>query len=154
MADPVTLAGESTTLGYRDLGGSGTYTSVGNRVSIEGPNRTREKVDTTVMPDSTGTFYRTSRPSNLLDSGELQLKVYYNPLDTTHAFLTTQYAASSATAAKNWQIKFSDGSTLAGDGYITGFNITGMNLQNSLVTADVVITLTGALTLTPFSDPG
>ncbi|APW63541.1 phage tail tube protein [Paludisphaera borealis] len=155
MPDPVVLFGESTVLGYRAIVGGTTYTPVGNRVSIDGPNLTRDKVDTTIQANEAGTFYRTSRPSNMLTPGELKLKVYYNPLDTTHQFLLTQLVAPAATASKNWQVLFSDGSAWSSDGYVTGYTASKMDVTGTgNVEADVTITLTGELTITPFVDPG
>lgn len=71
MAD---YAGEFTKLGYRDVGATGVYTYITNKVSVTGPNIERAVVDHSTMPEAVGTSYRKKRPSNLLDPGTLELQ--------------------------------------------------------------------------------
>ncbi len=145
MADPIVLFGESTVLAYKGV--SDTYVSIGNRISISGPDRERAVIETTVQGNGT---MRTYRPSNLIQPGKLELKVYYNPSDTTHTTLQGMLTASPATATKTWKMTFSDGATEVFDGFVTAFKVSGMDFDKN-VEAAVSIQISGVSVLTPFT---
>ena len=156
MADPVVLSGGSMTLAYGPADGTGTPIKVGNRVSLEDSGRPRQEVDTTVMPDTAGAIiYKTKRVSDLVDSGTWSLKLYYNPADTSHQFLLTNLVTPSATSARKWTLTLADGTTWASIGYVTDFKPSGLDVQDtSNIVADVTITRSGAITITPAGGGG
>lgn len=121
-----------------DSSGS-SYTAIGEINSIDGPNMSRETIDTTALDTSGG--YRTFIPS-FRDAGELNMEMNFT-LDT-YDDLKLDFEAS---AIRYWQVVFPDtgSTTLEFGGYVTSLG-TAISTDDK-VTASVTIKISGAVTL-------
>jgi len=96
-----------TTLGVDKTGG-GTYTLIGQILSIDGPSSEVGQVETTHLL-STWKNYRATLP----DGGEVAFEVEFDPTDTGtgtgaggHGYLKQLAATGGVPATKNWQITY------------------------------------------------
>lgn len=121
-----------------DSSGS-SYTAIGEINSIDGPNMSRETIDTTALDTSGG--YRTFIPS-FRDAGELNMEMNFT-LDT-YDDLKLDFEAS---AIRYWQVVFPDtgSTTLEFGGYVTSLG-TAISTDDK-VTASVTIKISGSVTL-------
>ncbi len=118
-----------------------SYTAIAQRVSIEGPDWKVGEADTTTLDDTVKKF----RPT-IAESGEVDMKIYYDPASATHAILTGLMVTP---ASNQWRITFTN--TAAGKytftGFLTGFKPTGMTVEGNLE-ADVKIRIDGLIGIT------
>lgn len=87
------------------------------------------------------------RMSGLASTGELEASVYYDPDDTSHAFLTTQ-AATSYQTSRNWKVTLTDGTptTWISSGYVKSFAVeTAVN--NTVLIGKLKVACTGVPTI-------
>lgn len=117
-----------------------TFTTIAQRVSIDGPEMSVGTADTTHL-DSTAKTHRITIP----DNGELELTIYYDPKDTTHQFCTGLMITPTQ---KNWQLVFSEGSIYQFNGTLTKWKPTGMEVESNLE-AEATIKVNGVVTITP-----
>lgn len=131
--------GEGTTLSYSSDGTS--YTPIAQVVSINGPSWAVAEVETTHLTSTDKEF----RPSEIPESGTLDFSIEYDADSTTHSAMTTLMATP---ATRYWQIGLNDTSstTWSGQGFLTGFSLTGMEVEGNLM-ADVSLRFTGGLTI-------
>lgn len=122
------LAGKGTLLQIKI---DTTWTTIGQRVSLSGPNRTVGTDDMTNL-DSTRVEYRPT----LLDNGDLSGTLQYDPADATHQVLED---LMDDPAERDWRLVLSNGYYYEiTDGFLTAFNVTGMEATGH-VTADFTI---------------
>jgi hypothetical protein len=124
----------------------GVWTTIGQRVSIEGPDAELGIRDVTNL-DS---VYKGKRPT-LPDLGKLTLKVFYDPNDGTHEACRARVFAPPSTPDL-FQLIWNDEmeSTHATDaisGFITKWTPNGMEVEET-VGADVEIDLTDSYAFT------
>ena len=128
--------GLGTQLGY-SLTSGGTFTTIGLRVSIEGPSPGQEEIDKTHL-DS---LLFEKRPGGLPNYENLKLKLWHDPGDTTHALIESWIT----TVPPNvwWKLMTQDTkqSTYEFTGWAKNFVKTGMDKDSNL-TADVEIVVT------------
>ena len=142
MPHPTTLPGLGTLLKLKI---AGTFTTIGQRVSIEGPDAELGIRDTTHLDSQ----YKGKRPT-LPDLGKISLKVFYDPNDTTHQTARAKVFTPPSTPDL-FQLAYADGlGTNAIDafsGYIKKWTPNGMEVEETLG-ADVEIEITDAYTFT------
>ncbi len=81
------------------------FTTIGSRITINGPNMSPVLVDGTDLDDTDTQMII----SGLVDLGEVSLTIHFLPTDTTHKLLHNLAAgASRQTADSNWKIIFAD----------------------------------------------
>ena len=134
--------GKGTLLQYGSGSPTLVYTTIAQRVSIDGPEIEVGTADTTTLDSST----KTSRPT-IPDGGELSGTLFFDPQDPTHLFL---YALLSSPAITPFQLIFNDvgPTTWAFNGILTKFKPNGMEVESNLG-ADFTIKLNGVPTHTP-----
>ena len=120
----------------------GTFTTIGQRVSISGPSRSVESVDETDL-DSAAVR---RRPDTIPDSGEVSLEIFWDPGDATHTILEELMAVPENV---NWRLVFNNrtGSRphRAFSGHLTGFDASGMEKGSDLM-ASLTIAIDGEIT--------
>ena len=132
--------GKGTLLAH---GISSVYTTVGQRVSLEGPEMEVGKADTTHL-DSTN---KTSRPT-IADPGEMSGKLWYDPQDTVHKLLFN--LIGTPTNTEQFKLTFADASPTVWtfDAWLSKFKPTGMEVESNLE-ADFTLQLIDIPTSTP-----
>ena len=127
--------------------GKGTTLSVGGTnitqlVNVTAPQMENPEIDTTVLSDTWRNFI-----ASIPDGGELTFTVNYDASTAVHGTLTTNFAAGTSSA---WVVTFADtgAATVGFSGPITGFS-WGEAAVDNLVTAQVTVKVTGAITITP-----
>lgn len=117
-------------------------TTIGQVVSISGPSWSVGTIETTLLASTNKTYLQ-----GLPDGGEVSAVIQYDPADSSQQILTGLMATP---AVSTWSITFTDAgaAVYAFSGILTGFEIGGME-QESIVTANISIKLTGAITITP-----
>jgi hypothetical protein len=137
-----TLPGEGTLLQMGDGAGTEVFTTIGQRVSIEGPETTVEAVEKTNL-DSTMKEYR---PSKVPDPGTLSMTIQYDPANVGHTSLKTR---SRTPTVNNYRLVFNNETTtrphMQFAAFVTSFNPTGMEVEENLQ-AEVEFQVTGAFT--------
>ena len=104
-------------------------------IGIDGPSMTVDAIETTDLDDTWKTFI-----ANIPDGGEISLELEFEPDDTDHAALFTDFAAGTSRA---WAIVFSDAgtTTFSGNGFVTSY---GPGAQaNDKLTCTVGIKVSG-----------
>lgn len=126
---------------YVDKTGSGTYTKVGQIMSISHAGRSSNVIEFKDL-DSTSLRKRPGLPN----PGNLTLELNYDPEDVNHLFLEAQ--ADAPTPDLDWRIRFgqTDPAQLREFvGFVTGFDSGGGENEDPLP-ATVTIEITGAIT--------
>lgn len=77
----------------------GTYTEVGNILSVSYPDASVESVDT----GNLGTLVKKSRPGQV-DPGEVSFDLQFDPGDTVHATLRAYVTGATAPAILWWRV--------------------------------------------------
>lgn len=135
------LPGEGTLL-QLEAATPGTFDTIAQRVTIEGPERSVEAVETTHLDSVAKQF----RPSKTPDNGELSMTIEFDPADVGHLRLET---LAATTATVNWRLVFNNETNTRPHrqfpGFITSFGYGGMETESNL-TADITIKVTGPLT--------
>ena len=91
------------------------FTTIGSRITIDGPNQQPVLADGTDLDDATVQMII----SGLVDAGELSMTIHFLPSDTTHKLLHNKL--HSQTADSDWKLIFSDATTWSFSGPISGF---------------------------------
>ncbi len=115
-------------------------TTITNRVSITGPSPEIGEVDTTNLDSPNGC--KENLPG-WKDWKEISMTIQYDPGEVTHIALTDLITTP---AVKNWTIIFSSAvaKTYSFTGWLKAFNVTGVEVSDDLVTAEITIRLTGS----------
>ncbi len=104
---------------YRATGSPLSYTQIAGLVGIGDIDMTREPVDTTLM-DQVGKFM-TKEGSKLIDGGEIELTLEFDPTSTGEANLYTDFKAD---ANGNYRISLPIGSpnaTFSFEGFVSNW---------------------------------
>lgn len=128
-----------TTIAVDTTGGSTTYTTIGQVLSIEGPSNEVGSVETTNL-SSTRKTYRPTLP----DGGELTFELEYDPSDTAgHKFLR---GLADAPQVLSWQVGYPLSPVVKDtfQGFLTKFAPSAGGPEENL-TASVTIKVTGAV---------
>lgn len=129
-----------TVLGIEDAGTPGTFNTIGGIQNIGGPELTVDEIDVTAH-DSPGQFEEVI--ATIKRSGEMTLTVVYDPVDTQHLRLKSEYDGRTVTG---YQITMpDDASTLITfDAFVKTF---GREFPfDGAMMANVVLRLTGEVT--------
>jgi len=118
------------------------FTTISQRVQVTAPDMENPRIDTTNL-DST---WRTNRAS-LPDGKEVAMTIQYDAAAVTHAALWTSFQAGTTEA---WKIIFADtgAAEVAWNGHIEKFSFGDADVDN-LILANITITVSGAVTITP-----
>lgn len=130
------VQGKGTLLQHGVTGTPIVYTTIANRVSIDGPDMSVAEIDTTDL-DS---LAMESIPG-LPDMGSVSMQINYTPSAITHKLLLGFMLTPSV---ELWQIVFRDGTKFPFSGYLTKFSDTGAEV-NGKITADIEIRVTGVI---------
>ncbi|MBI1347111.1 hypothetical protein GC163_12575 [bacterium] len=119
---------------------SGTYTNIANIENFSGPNPEIDMFEVAYLGDS----YVTKKPT-VINSGQLTLTIGYDPDNTTHQNLRTNFVAGTV---KSFRVSFTDNTptTFTFDGFVKSFSITGGTSRDQNK-AEVVIEITGSITV-------
>lgn len=116
-----------------------TYTTIGQRVSLDGPDGEFGTAETTHLDSSVRT-----RRATIEDPGKLSGKLYYDPNGDSHDYLKGKYGVVT-----NYRLIFADGKTTPAratfPGILTKLKPTGMEVDSNLE-ADFEVQITGAIT--------
>lgn len=114
------------------------FTTVGDVVSIGGPNITKEEIEVTALDSTAKEFI-----GALDDPGELTMELNWNPQDAQHVNLRSD---AEGTTVRNYRIVFNDVSSTQVDfaGEVMEFSIN--TEPNDAVKASVRVKITGSLT--------
>ena len=128
MADTgygITLAGATTTNFFAEI------------IGVTLPDQTREKIDTSHTATASGR--KTYIPSDLIDGGELEVEINFNPATTIPV----------AAAAETWTLTFGDtgATTWAFSGFI--ISAGGEAPLEDRMTATITLAISGPITVTP-----
>lgn len=126
MAAPILGTGAS-------IGNGGGWTGDVTSISWDGIERASIATSTLGTTDA-----MTYIPGDLYDAGEITVEGQHDAAGG---------APPIGGADATWTLTFSDASTLAASGFVTGYSIT--NALEEVVTFSMTIKLTGALTATP-----
>lgn len=120
------------------------FTTIAQRIEIDHPERTREKLNTSDLDTTNATYI----PAAILENGEVKFKLWHDAAQATHAALLASLAAG--TASESWKIINSDtGAEVdAFSGFITSYK-KGTAKMKELIDASITICITGAITNTP-----
>lgn len=132
------VKGKGSTIGFN--AGSGATVVIGQVVSISGPSASVGTVESTNLASTARTFLTT-----IPDMGEVSFTVNWDHDLNTQSGLETILKTPDDTVA--WLITLSDATTIGFDGLLTGFNITGMEIDG-LVQAEITVKVTGDITIT------
>lgn len=112
------------------------YTTIANRVSIDGPEMTVEEIDATDL-DSLAMETEPGLP----DPGSISMTINYKPTDTTHKLL---YDLVFTPTVELWQLVFKDGTKYPFSGWLSKFAPGGVEVNGKL-TAEIEIRVTGVI---------
>ena len=122
----------------------GTYTTIGQVLSITGPAPSVAAVETTNLASTRHTY----RPSKIPESGEVTFQIQSDPNDATVIILQ---GLMDAPASKNWRIISADGLTTPSkdqfSGFLTAWNRSGQEVESNVI-VDATIKISGAITRT------
>lgn len=126
----------------RAASGGGSFVTIANIMNISPPNMQRDSLETTKHNDEDR--FRTFIPG-LIDPGEIQLSVTWDPDDTTHDFIDELESANVA----DYKIKFpaAVAKELEFKAFLTNFEPSGE--VDGLLSADVTYKVSGPVTLSP-----
>lgn len=119
------------------------YTTVAQRLRIKPNEPTRNKLETTDLDSTAETSV-----SGILREGEVELEVFLDTADATHAALWTLKGSG---AVGDWKIIYADtGATVdAFSGWISGGPTTGEMTTDGLQKATIKMQITGVVVRTP-----
>lgn len=128
--------GLGTQLQY-SLTDTGTFTTIGLRVSIEGPSPAQEEIDKTHL-DS---LLFEKRPGGLPNFENLKLKIWHDPGDTDHALMESWVTTVPPNVFFKLNLQDTKQSSYTFGGWAKTFAKTGMDKDSNL-TADVEVVVT------------
>ncbi len=135
MADTL---GEDTRLQYESAT-PGTYTTIAQVTSIEGPEREREAVPKTHL----GSTAKEYRGSKIPDNGEVSFVALFDPANATHEKMEELFASGDTV---NWRLVFNNDTNSRPHrqfaGFLTNWKPTGMEVDSN-VEMNVTIKITG-----------
>lgn len=131
------VKGKGATLGYAV--GTGAATTIGSVVSISGPSASVGTVECTDLSSTSRTFV-----STIGDAGELTFTVNFDSDEATHTGLFAYVASPSDDLS--WVITLSDSGTITADGILTGYSISGAEIDG-VMQAEISVKLTGDITI-------
>jgi hypothetical protein len=134
--------GLGTQLAY-SLTDTGTFITLGLRVSIEGPSPTQAEISKTHL-DST---LEEKRPGGLPDFENLKLKIWHDPGDVDHALMESWVTTVPPNVFFKLSMKDTMQSMYQFGGWVKSFSKTGMDKDSNL-TADVEVVVTSVPDLT------
>ena len=110
--------------------------------SVDGPNMSRESINTTHMGTTTALTFM---PADLVDSGDLTLTFHFDPS------LTPPINAAAETVTITWPVPagLSAGATWVASAFMTGYQ-PGAQI-GELMTAQATLKISGAITITAAS---
>lgn len=135
--------GYGTTLGYREVGGS-TYTTVAKIINIDDKKIKRKKIGITTLDSANHTE---ECQAGMVEPDAFKFRMIYNKTD--HATLLGY--ANLAAPNKDWKITLSDGSNIAGTGYISEFPESPKAENEKVYENEISIQPVGKWTFTPAS---
>lgn len=142
MSHPTDLPAKGTLL---QLKIAGTFTTIGQRVSLDGPDAQLGIRNPTHLDSS----YVAKRPT-LPDLGKMSGKLLFDPNDTVHPVMRAKVFSPPA-APDDFKLIFADGFTTPASevfkGYVTKFTPTGIEVEANLE-ADFEIEITDSYTFT------
>jgi hypothetical protein len=139
--------GLGTQLAY-SLTSGGPFTTIGLRVSIEGPSPSQEEIDKTHL-DS---LLIEKRPAGLPDFENLKLKLLHDPADATHELIESWVTTVPPVVFFQLNLQDTAQSSYAFEGWAKSFAKTGMDKDSNL-TADVEVVVTSVPAVT-HNNPG
>lgn len=150
VSHPQVWAGKGTLLQHGVGTGPVVWTTLAQRVEIDGPEMEVGTRETTHLDSAARTFGAT-----ILDTGEVSMTLDYDPGEPTHTLLTGLLTGQTV---EQWQTVDTDvitggvaaGSTIAFLGILTKFKPTGMTVDDNLQ-AEVSIKGSGVPTFTKVS---
>jgi hypothetical protein len=113
------MIGNGTTLGVGDGASPEVFSTIGEVVSISGPNQTAAVADTTNLSSTARTFIR-----GLEDAGEINVECNLDPADTAQDAV---YTAFTAGTAKNYKLSLTDSApveTVTFSALVTAYGIS------------------------------
>ncbi len=133
------LIGEGTLLQVGNgAGPPEVFTTIGQRVTIGGPNLQVEAVDQTDLDDAVVT----SRPGQIPDMGELSLSIFFDPANTGHQQLETDCLTPGPTTIRSYRLVFNNNTSSRPHrefkAFPTAFATNGME-RNGNLGADVTL---------------
>jgi hypothetical protein len=131
--------GRGATLAYKTTSG-GTFNTIGNVVSVEGPNITVGEVEATILTSTFKPYLPT------LPEGEVTLNVRHIGFDPAVQALRAM-VATAPVPVLYWMLTYEDTSTDAFQGFPKGYSISGIE-NETIVDASIPIRLTTAVTPT------
>jgi hypothetical protein len=119
----------------------GVYVTIGQRISIEGPDGTNEMLDISDL-DSVAV----EKGPTLPDNGDVTMTVWFDPNDANHAQLEAWRTTPPATIPLH-KIVFptSPSKSVQFGAWVSGFKPTGMEAKGYLQ-AEVKLTISGGVT--------
>lgn len=134
------LASQGMTLGVGNAASPEVYTSISDISDITGPDGSAGEIEVTDLSSSAKAFRR-----GLPDNGSVKFTIFYQPADTQHAQLFSDFSASTETA-RNYRITFTDSpnTTWTFNAYVANFSIS--NGLDGVTTADVSLRIKGTIT--------
>lgn len=112
----------------------GTTGAIGEILSLDGPELTREAIESTHYGTTTA---RTFEPGTLYDPGEI----------TGTLQVDTSSLPDIAAVAETWTLTFPSGGTWAASGFMTAHQVTTSGIEDR-AEASFTIRLSGAVTVT------
>lgn len=136
--------GQGVTLAV-DKTGSGTFTTLAQFTSFDGPSRSVGSIETTNL-SSVSKEYRPGVP----DAGEVSGTLQFDAADTNQTFLM---GLTTAPAILDWKLTFpttTHATIFSFSGFLTDFSIAPGEIED-VTTADVTIKITGPITVSTAS---
>ena len=135
------IPGKGTLLKAEFTPGSNTFTTISQRVTIDGPTYETRIQEVTDLDSSAAIYLPT-----IADFGEVSGQIYFDPDESTHTSMIGLIEADPLIAI-DWQVVFTDAtpSTYEFTGILTSFEIGGAEVEGFLV-ADYTIKVSGGIT--------
>lgn len=114
-------------------------TTITQRVTISGPNRAVDSIETTNLDTATA---KTFRPG-LVDNGEISCEFQYDPNDASHTSLESKVGDD----AEAWSVIYNTDPavTISFSAFVTGFEVSGMESGSNL-TGSLTLKISGNIT--------
>jgi hypothetical protein len=140
--------GLGTQLAYC-LTSTGTFTTIGLRVSVEGPSPNQEEIDKTHL-DS---LLFEKRPGGLPNFENLKLKIWHDPADATHELIESWITTVPPVVFFQLNLQDTAQTSYAFEGWAKSFAKTGMDKDSNL-TGDIEIVVTSVPVVTHLNPGG
>lgn len=119
-----------------------SFTTIGQIESVKLNNSKNEPIEVTLITDTSKKYV-----ASIIDAGEVELKIKFDPADTTHIKLKTDHDAGTE---GSWQITCTDpgAAVITFAALVTDYDI-GEAMTNNVVILTVKLKISGAVTITP-----